>query len=115
MNENIILRNNPKTEFQLLDNGFRLVDGRRVRNNGFYSYDDVQSIEFNKVWYIRLLKWLRYSTWLLNGAPLVGETSNKANLVINTKKTKIKILLTEFDMADKAQRFVALLNKKLKT
>ena len=100
-------------EFQLLDNGFKLIDGQTERNTSFYSYHDMQSIELNKIWYPRLVKWLRYTTWLINGAPLVGESSKKANLVINIRKTKLTILLTDSDMVDKAKRLVKLLNKKL--
>ena len=59
MRDNIILKKNPKIEFQLLDNGFKLIDGQTERNTGFYSYNDLQSIELNKVWFPRLAKWLR--------------------------------------------------------
>ena len=43
MTKNIILNNDPKTEFQLLDHGFKLIDGQRKRNTGFYPYDEMQS------------------------------------------------------------------------
>ena len=112
MSEHIILKNDPKTEFQLLDNGFELIDGQTKRNTGFYAYQDMQSIELNKVWYPRLVTFLRYTTWLINGAPMVGDSSKKANLVINSRKTKLTIWLTDSDMANKAKKLVALLNKK---
>ena len=59
MSENIILRNNPRTEFQFFDDGFKIIEKQAERNNGFYSFSDVQSIELNKLWYPRLVKWLR--------------------------------------------------------
>jgi len=55
MSENIILKKNPKMEFQLLDNGFKLIDGLTERNTGFYAYHDIQSIELNKVWRFGIL------------------------------------------------------------
>lgn len=112
MNENITLRNDPTTEFQLLENGFKLIDGQTKGNNGFYSYEDIQSIELNKTWYTKLTKWLRYTTWLINGAPMAGKTSKKANLVINNQKKSLKIWLSDFEMTDKAEILVKLLNKK---
>jgi len=114
MSENIILKNNPKTEFQLLDDGFKLIDGQTQRNTGFYSYYDMQSIELNMAWYPKLVKWLRYTTWLINGAPMAGEISKKANLVITIGKKKLKIWLTDSDMTDKAKGLVDLLNTKTK-
>lgn len=114
MSENIVLKNNPKMEIQLLNKGFKLIDGQTEGTADFYSYHDVQSVELNKVWYPRLVKWLRYTTWLINGAPLVGEISKKANLVIKSSKTKLTIWLTDSDMVEKAKRLVVLLNKKTK-
>jgi hypothetical protein len=49
MRENIILKMNPKIEFQLLENGFTFIDEQTERNSGLYSYNDLQSIEINKV------------------------------------------------------------------
>ena len=114
MSENIILKKNPKIEFQLLDNGFKLIDGQTERNTGFYSYHDIQSIELNKVWFIRLAKWLRIITWILNGVPYFPESYKKVNLVINLRKTKLKIWLTDSYMADKAKRLEELLDEKTK-
>ncbi|MFT7299420.1 MAG: hypothetical protein ACI9WO_002244 [Sphingobacteriales bacterium] len=62
MRENIILKMNPKIEFQLLENGFTFIDEQTERNSGLYSYNDLQSIEINKVWFPRLAKWLSIST-----------------------------------------------------
>ncbi|WP_273565706.1 hypothetical protein [Maribacter halichondriae] len=88
MSKNIILRKKPKIEFQLLDNGFTLIDAQIEQNSGLYSYNDVQSIELNKIWFPTLAKWLRIITWIFNGAPYFpdAETCKKANLIIHLKK-----------------------------
>lgn len=116
MSENIILKRDPKIEFQLLDNGFNLIDGQTEQNSGFYSYNDLQSIELNKVWFPRLAKWLRISTWILNGVPYFpdAESCRKANLVIRFRKTMLGIWLTDAYMADKAKRLEELLGEKTK-
>jgi hypothetical protein len=116
MSENIILKKNPKIEFQLLDNGFNLIDGQTERNSGFYSYSDLQSIELNNVWFPRLAKWLRIITWILNGVPYFpdAESYKKANLIIHFRKTKLGIWLTDSYMADKAKRLEELLDEKTK-
>lgn len=116
MNENIILKNSPKTEFKLLENGFKLIDGETENNTGFYSYNEIQNIELNKVWFPKLVNWLRYTSWLFNGGvPMVGEGRwKKANLIINIEKRKIKIWLSDSDMANKSKKLVELLNKKTK-
>ena len=116
MSENIILKKNPKIEFQLLDNGFELIDGQTERNSGFYSYNDLQSIELNKVWFPRLAKWLRIITWIFNGVPYFpdAESCKKANLIIHFRKTKLGIWLTDSYMADKAKRLKELLDEKTK-
>ena len=114
MAEHIILNSDPKTEFQLLDHGFKLIDGQRKRNTGFYAYDDMQSVELHKLWYNGLVKWLRYGTWLINGAPLVGEFPEKGSLDITIGKNKLTVFLTNADMLQKAKKLVGLLNKKNK-
>ena len=116
MSENIILKKNPRIEFQLLDNGFKLIDGQTERNSGLYSYNDLQSIELNKIWFPRLAKWLRIITWILNGVPYFpdAESYKKANLIIHFRKTKLGIWLTDSNMADKAKRLKELLDEKTK-
>ena len=114
MAETIILNSDPKTEFQLLDHGFKLIDGQRERNTGFYAYDDMQSVELHKLWYNGLVKWLRYGTWLINGAPLVDEFPEKGSLDITIGKNKLTVFLTNADMLKKAKKLVGLLNKKNK-
>jgi hypothetical protein len=116
MSENIILKRNPKIEFQLLDNGFELIDGQTERNIGFYSYNDLQSIDLNKAWFPRLAKWLRIITWIFNGVPYFpdAESCKKANLIIHFRKTKIGIWLTDSYMADNAKRLKELLDEKTK-
>lgn len=116
MNENIILKKNPKIEFQLLDNGFQLIDEQTERNSGFYSYNDLQSIELNKIWFPRLAKWLRIFTWIFNGVPFFpdAESCKKANVIIHFRKTKLGVWLTDSYMADKAKKLKELLDKKTK-
>jgi len=116
MSENIILKKNPKIEFQLLDNGFELIDGQTKQNTGFYSYNDLQSIDLNKVWFPRLAKWLRIITWILNGVPYFpdAESCKKANIIIRFRKMKFGIWLTDSYMADKAKRLKELLDEKTK-
>ena len=116
MSVNIILKKSPKIEFQLLDNGFKVIDGQTERNNGFYSYNDLQSIELNNVWFPRLAKWLRIITWIFNGVPYFPDAKSykKANLIIHFRKTKLGIWLTDSYMADKAKRIKELLDEKTK-
>ncbi len=116
MSENIILKKNPKVEFQLLDNGFELIDGQTERNTGFYSYNDLQSIELNKAWFPRVAKWLRIITWIFNGVPYFpdAESCKKANLIIHFRKTKLGIWLTDSNMADNAKKLKELLDEKTK-
>ena len=116
MGENIILKERPKIEFQLHDHGFELIDGQTGPNTGFYTYDDLRSIDLNSVWFPKLAKWLRTITWILNGAPLFPdpESYKKANLIIHCRKTKLGIWLTDPHMADQAKRVKELLDKKTK-
>ncbi len=116
MSEIIILKKNPKIEFQLLDNGFELIDGQTEQNSGFYSYCDVQSIDLNSVWFPRLAKWLRAITWIFNGVPYFPDAKSykKANIIINFRTTKLGIWLTDTYMADKAKKIKKLLNEKTK-
>jgi hypothetical protein len=116
MGENIILKKNPKIEFQLLDNGFQLIDEQTERNSGFYSYNDLQSIELIKIWFPRLAKWVRIFTWIFNGVPFFpdAESCKKANVIIHFRKIKIGMWLTDSYMADKAKMIKELLDRKTK-
>jgi len=116
MNENIIFKKNPKIEFQFLDKGFELIDGETERNSGFYSYNDLQTIELNNVWFPKLAKWLRIITWVLNGVPYFpdAESYKKANLIIHSRKSKFGIWLTNSYMADKAKSLKKILEEKIK-
>ncbi|MCF6170668.1 MAG: hypothetical protein L3J66_06805 [Bacteroidales bacterium] len=116
MSENIILKKNPKIEFQLLNNGFKLIDGQTERNTDYYAYRDLQSIELYKVWFPRLAKWLRAITWILNGVPYFpdAESYKKAKLIIHFRKAKLNIWLTNTYMADKAKKLKELLDGKTK-
>lgn len=117
MSENIILKKNPKIEFQLLDNGFQLIDEQTEQNSGFYSYNDLQFIELNKTWFPRLAKWLRFFTWISNGVPFFpdAEYCKKANVIIHFSKTKLGLWLTDSYMTNKAKRLKESLDKKLHT
>ena len=117
MGNNIILKKNPLIEFELLDNGFNLIDGQTEPNSGFYRYSDLQSIELNNVWFPRLAKWLRIITWIFNGVPYFpdAESCKKANLIFRFRKANLGIWLTDSNMADKAKRLEKLLDEKLNT
>ncbi len=114
MSENIILRKNPKIEFQFLDNGFQLIDEQTKQNSGFYDYNDVKSIELNKTWFPKLAKWLRIVSWVFNGVPLFpdAESYKKANVIIHLGKTKFGIWLTDSQMTKKAKMLKKLLDTK---
>jgi hypothetical protein len=114
MTENIVLKKNPRIEFQLLDHGFNLIDGQTERNSGFYSYHDLHSIELNKPWFPRLAKWLRVFTWIMNGVPYFpdAETCKKANLIFHFRKTNLGIWLTDSYMADQARKLEKMLDSK---
>lgn len=116
MSETIILKRHPKIEFELLENGFNLSDGQSEQNSGFYAYQDIQSIELDKVWYPRFAKWLRRITWIFNGVPFFpdGETCKKAKVVFHLNQTKLGIWLTDTYMADKAKKLEKLLTGKIK-
>ncbi len=116
MSENIILKNNPKIEFQFLENGFELIDRQTNRNSGFYSYDDLQSIDLDNAWFPRLAKCLRAITWILNGVPFFPDSDSykKAKLTIHSGKSNLGIWLTDTSMAEKAKELKALLDKKSK-
>ena len=114
MSENITLKKNPKIEFRLLNNGFELIDGQTEQNSGFYSYNDLQSIDLNSVWFPRLAKWVRIITWIFNGVPYFPDAKSykKASIIIRFRKTKLGIWLTDTYMADKAKTIKKLLDEK---
>jgi hypothetical protein len=116
MSESIILRTDPRIEFQLHDSGFELIDGRPEGSSGSYPYQHVRSVELNKPWYPRLAKWLRVLTWVLNGVPYFPDaaTCKKASLIIRSKKAKLGIWLTDPHMADKARRLKGLLDERVR-
>lgn len=115
MPQNITLKKNPKIEFQLLDNGFNLVDELTETNNGFYSYQELQSIDLDSAWYPRLAKWLRAITWIFNGVPFFpdSESFKKAKLLINFKNSKLGIWLTDTHMTGNAKKIKHQLEERL--
>ncbi|MEM7375372.1 MAG: hypothetical protein AAF587_42645 [Bacteroidota bacterium] len=114
MSEKIILKKNPKIEFQLLEHGFQLIDTQTERNSGFYAYHDLQSIELHKTWFPRLAKWLRIFTWICNGVPFFpdAETYKKANVIIHLNKMKLGMWLTDTYMANRAKKLKKVLDQK---
>lgn len=116
MSENIILKKNPKIEFQFLDNGFQLVDEQTAQNSGFYAYNDLQSIELHKIWFPRFAKWLRIFTWIFNGVPFFpdAESYKKSKVIIHLKTMKLGMWVTDSYMVDKAKILKQLLDKKTK-
>ena len=116
MSESILLKKRPKIEFHILDTGFELVDGQTEQNSGFYSYNDLLSIELNKIWFPRVAKWLKIITWIFNGVPYFpdAETYKKSNIKINCREKKLGIWLTDPYMADKAKRIKGVLENKTK-
>ncbi len=116
MEISLILKKNPKIEFQFLDNGFELFDGQTEKNSGFYAFKDLQSIELNYVWFPRLAIWLRVITWIFNGVPYFpdADTYKKSNLIIHFNKKKLGIWLTNTYMADKAKKLKRFLEERTK-
>lgn len=114
MSEHIVLKKSPRIEFQLLDNGFQLIDEQTKRNSGFYSYNDLQSIELSKTWYPRLTTWMRVITTILNGVPFFPDADSYKNskVVIHFRKSKLGMWLTDSRMADEAKMLKKLLDKK---
>lgn len=114
MSKNIILKKDPKIEFQFLENGFELIDRQTNRNSGFYSYDDLLSIDLDNAWFPRLAKWLRAITWILNGVPFFPDSDSykKAKLTIHSEKSNLSIWLTDTSMAEKAKKIKELLDTK---
>ena len=112
--ESILLQANPKIEFQLHDNGFDVIDAQTPSNTGFYAYDEVQTIDLNKPWFPRLAILLRVISWIFNGVPLFPDAKayKKANLIIQSKKSKIGIWLTDIHMSKSARSLKALLDQR---
>ena len=90
MPENIILKRNPKIEFQMFELGFQLIDEQTVRNSGFYAYNDLQSVELNRTWFPRLTKWLRVFSAICNFVPLFpdAETCKSAHVKFHFSNMK---------------------------
>ncbi len=114
MSQNIVLKNNPKIEFQFLENGFTLNDGQTKQNSGVYPYSDLESVELIKPWFPTLAKWLRRITWIFNGVPYCpdADTCKKANLIIRFKKSNLGIWLTDSQMTGNAKKLNQLLEEK---
>lgn len=115
MKRNIILKQDPKVEFQFEENGFHLLDAQSENNNGYFAYEALQSISLEYAWYPRFAKFMRLFTWLMNGVPFFpdGESSKKANLTIHLENMKLGIWLTDPKMTSKAKSIKGILEKHL--
>lgn len=112
MHENILLKKNPKIEFQLLDNGFQLIDEQTEGHSGYYAYNDLQSIELNSPWFPSFAKWLRVITCFLNVVPFFPDAASykKANVILHFGKTQLGMWLTDSTMANQARKIKELLD-----
>ena len=81
------------------------------------AHQDPFSIELNKIWFPRLAKWLRVFTWIFNGVPFFpdSESCKEAMVIINLKKMKLGMWLTDSYMTNKAKVLKELLDKKTKS
>ena len=114
MGEQIILKKNPRIEFQLLDSGFELIDEQTEHNSGFYAYSDLQAIELEKIWFPRLAKYLRAFSWFLNGVPLFPDANSykKAKLIFHFTNSKLGMWVTDSYMVDNAKKLKDFLDHK---
>ena len=105
MSKVIVLKQEPKIEFILQDQGFQLNDEQTKSNSGFYTYRDLQSIQLQKGWYPKVAKVLRVFTWMINGVPLFpdAEMCKKANVIFHFESTKMGMWLTDDGMVEKAR------------
>jgi hypothetical protein len=112
--ESILLKTSPKIEFQLLDNGFQVIDEQTDENSGFYTYKDVQSVELNRVWFPRLSRWMRVITTFTNGVPFFPDADSYklASVIIRNKDKKLGMWLTDVKMAKKAKELKEILDQK---
>ena len=114
MVEHIILKKNPKIEFQFHDNGFNIIDGLVKSNTGFYTYNELGSVNLNHTWFPLVAKWLRIATGIMNGVPFFpdAESYKKSSLIIHSEKSKLGIWLIDSYMVTKAKEIKKLLEAK---
>lgn len=115
MKKQIVLKQHPTIEFQLLDHGFQVIDEQTEGNSGFYPYDEVQSIELHKLWFPRLAQWLRVFTGILNsGIPFFPDADSwkRSKVLIRLKQAKLGMWLTDPSMAAKARLLKAALDQQ---
>jgi hypothetical protein len=65
-----------KNEFQLIDNGFQLINEQTARNSGFDTYQDLESIELTKTLYLRFARVLGVFSGILNIISLFPDAEN---------------------------------------
>jgi hypothetical protein len=114
MSETIILKKIPKIEFQFKDNGFELTNDKTEKNNGFFMYEEIESVELNKVWFPRLAKWIRVISWVLNGVPYFQDAKSykKANIIIHLRDKNLGFWLDSPYMAQKAKQLKKIFAEK---
>lgn len=115
MNQSIVLRQEPKFEIQLLEEGFQIVDANKDENNGYFTYQELDSVEINRAWFPKLSVWMRVITTFLNGVPFFpsADQYKTANLILHVKQSKIGVWLTSSNMADEAIKLKELLSRKI--
>ena len=116
MNQSIVLKQNPRIEFQLMDHGFQVIDQQTSDNSGFYPYQELESVELNNAWFPRVAKILRVVTWILNGVPYMADEQSckKANVIIRFKKGMLGMWLTDSKMTDQAKNLKEKLEDRFK-
>ena len=118
MTHSIKLKQNPKVEFEFLNNGFNLIDCETKVNSGFYPYNELESVELNKLWFPGLAKVLRAITWILNmGVPYFpdGKSYKKANMILHFKRSNLGIWLTDSHMTGNARKIKQMIDHRSKT
>lgn len=115
MADSVLLKSDPKIEFQMLEHGFQLIDDHSQENSGFYAYSELRSIELNKTWFPLLAKYLRAFTWILNGVPLFpnAESYKKSKIIFHFGKSKIGVWLTDTTMVGKAKKIKQMLDARM--
>jgi hypothetical protein len=110
----IRLKKDPLIEFRLENDGFYLNDVQHSENNGFYCYDDLNSVELNRVWFPKLSIWMRIITTILNGVPFFPDADSykTASLILRSNDSDIGIWLTDISMANSAKKLKMLLDQK---
>jgi hypothetical protein len=112
MSQIIILKNRPKLEITLQEEGFEILDNSAQSNNGIYSYSNLKSVKINKKltnWFLSIISYIPVG---FMGSAKGEIIINKANLKIKLQKRTIKLRLKDADMT-KAEFIKQKLNEKI--